>query len=461
LQANPAFREGPDVDHAISADGSRVFFSDEATGQLYVRINGSETQKIQDPGKFLTATPDGSKVLLNDGCLYDLAAEECGADLSDAHGEEFKEILGAAEDLSRVYFIDTGVLTAGQENANHEHGEVGRFNLYAWHAGLTTFIGTLRQEDNATSKWGDWNHSRSSRTAQVTADGDYLAFMSIALLTGYDNRQLSGSGTKCDVFEGFQHEGQACLEVFEYAATSGMLTCSSCNLDGRRPLGPSNLSVIKGGLYVPPFPQPRNLSSDGQGRLFFESQDALSPRDTNGNVTDVYEWEPTGIGSCKRAGGCVYLISSGTSSSDSMFLDSTPSGDDAFFITRQQMVKADGNDQLDLYDARAPHTLGEPVGSFAGEASPCGGEACAGPLPSTPVSGPPGSSIFTGPGNLAPLFTTLPIERVKPLTRAQKLAKALKACAKRPRSKRRACREQAVRRYGPVRPRGKSGKAGR
>lgn|GEM_PF-1937264 len=52
--------------------------------------------------------------------------------------------------------------------------------------------------------------------------------------------------------------------------------------------------------------------------------------------------------------------------------------------------------------------------------------------------------------------TTTPTPTPKPivghrLTRAQKLAKALKACKKKPKGKRAACRKQARKRYGPKR----------
>ena len=43
------------------------------------------------------------------------------------------------------------------------------------------------------------------------------------------------------------------------------------------------------------FYQSRYLSNDG--RLFFNSSDALVPQDTNGKE-DVYEYEPDGIGAC-------------------------------------------------------------------------------------------------------------------------------------------------------------------
>jgi NHL repeat len=400
LSVTSDLKEGLAVDHAISDDGSHIFWSDGASGQVYVRIAGKETVEVQDhEGKFQTASADGSKVLLSDGCLYDLEEEEC-EDLSEGQGEKFKGILGAAEDLSRVYYVDTASLTGGEENDNHEQAEGGKYNLYLWQQGTTAFIGVLREDEGVgdnfpISRYGDWRASRQSRSAQVSPDGRYLAFMSIAPLSGYDS-SVRGGG-KCS-FSFFA----ACREVFEYDAVSRHLTCASCNPSGEQPLGPSNLSLISVGLPTPapPFRQPGNLTANGGGRLFFESQDTLSQRDTNGHIQDVYEWEPNGVGSCKRTAGCVSLISSGDSSVDSMFMDATPSGNDAFFITRAQLVSQDENDQLDLYDARAPHVPGEQVGfpDDRGVAG-CGGESCRGPISTPPTPQGTGSAQFSGPGN--------------------------------------------------------------
>lgn len=442
LLAEEPSGEGPDVDHAISADGSRIFWSEESSGQVYVRSDGKETQKIEDPGKFLTATPSGSKVLLSDGCLYDLATKTCKDltldQLSVSQGG-FKGILGGAEDLSRVYFVDTKVLTGVEKNANKEQAveEAGKFNLYAWHEGATRFIGTLLERDNRFGDYGDWKAARPSRVAQVSADGSYLTFMSEAPLSGYDNA-VSGGG-ECRL-----NGGPLCQEVFVYSAASAKLTCASCNPTGQRPLGASNLSLINPKFAFPPLPQLGNLSAEGGGRLFFESRDTLSPRDTNGHIQDIYEWEPSGVGSCHRAAGCVFLISSGHSNTDSEFLTSTPSGNDAFIVTREQLLTQDKDEQLDLYDARVGGGIG------ATETPPCGGEACRGPLTGAPPSQPPQSSVFTGPGNLASSLTPKPNVKPPSPTRAQKLAKALKACAKKPKKKRRACRAQARKRYGPI-----------
>jgi hypothetical protein len=400
------------VDHAISSDGSRIFWSDEETGQVYVRVDGEETLEIPGPGLckksvelqnracFLTASADGGGVLLSDGELFGLNEEteayELSADLTEGQGG-FQGILGTSEDLSHVYFVDTKALTPeGEENDNEEHAEAGKFNLYAWVQGEMTFIGVLHPTDNDTTGlgFGDWKASRSNRTAQVTPDGRYLAFMSKSTLTGYDSR--ISDGVDCGTVA---PDAAICDEVFEYAANLGTTTCASCNPTGQRPLGVSSLSLIRPKSGFPPLPQPANLSPAGEGRLFFVTQDSLSPSDTNEGISDVYEWEPNGVGSCQRPGGCIFLISSGRSSNDSLFVNATPSGDDAFFVTREKLLPRDKDDLIDLYDARAPHAPGEAVGFPENVTPPCTAETCKAPLSSPPPALGTESRNFSGPGN--------------------------------------------------------------
>jgi hypothetical protein len=388
--------QAADADHAISDDGSRIFWSDES-GQLFIRIDGKETVEVQDPGQFLTATPDGSKVLLSDGCIYDVEAESCEATLGNS-ASAFLGIMGASEDLSRVYFLDSEALTGGAQPQSCKevvapgHG----CNLYAYDHGEVSFIAALNFLDNnngENSNYGSWKASRSNRTAQVSPDGRYLAFMSFADLTGYDNR-VAGGGD-CLHSSG----GPSCLEVFEYDLEGESLRCASCNPSGQRPLGMSNLSLIRpafGPAPGTPFPQPENLSAGGEGRLFFESQDALSPKDTNGHIQDVYEWTPEGVGGCGRVAGCLVLISSGHDPNDSMFVTATPDARNAFFITREQLLPIDQDELLDVYDAR----IG--AGLETGEVGPCSGESCKGPSTPAPPQPSSGSSQFSGPGNLKP-----------------------------------------------------------
>lgn len=385
--------QSTDVDHAISADGSRIFWSDES-GQLFIRINGEETVKIKDSGQFLTATPSGSKVLLSDGCIYDVESEDCEATLGN-NPSSFLGVMGASADLSRIYFLDTEVLAPGAQPESCENEiAVGKgCNLYVYDHGEVHFIAALNFLDNnsgSNSRFGSWKASRSNRTAQVSPDGQFLAFMSFASLTGYDNRVAGGGG--CPRSPG----GPSCLEVYEYDNETDTLRCPSCNPSGQRPLGKSNLSLVRPELGAA-FPQPENLPAGGEGRLFFESQDALSPRDTNGGVQDVYEWTPEGVGGCERVTGCLALISTGDDPNDSMFVTATPDAKNAFFVTREQLVPSDKDELLDVYDARAGGGL------ETGEVRPCGGESCKGPNGAAPPSQPSsGSSQFSGPGNPKP-----------------------------------------------------------
>ncbi len=385
--------EEPRVENAISADGSHIFWSNNTTGQLYVRIDGTETVEVLDhTGKFLRGSVDGSHVLLNDGCLYSLASESC-EDLTGGQGG-FVGMLGTSSDLSRVYYVDTAALTGAEVGATGQTATAGKNNLYLWTEGAPKFVATLDKSDNyfggisaCCSNSSDWSSLRS-RTAQATPDGSLLTFMSRAHLTGYDN-------TSAACPEGFGVTG-GCPQVFEYSVDKNEVFCASCNPTGARPLGQSFIPSVEAGEQgYGPFGELTALPERGEGRLFFDSLDVLSPRDKNGRIIDVYEWTPDGVGDCSHAGGCQSLISTGNSPNDSFFAGSDASGANAFFITRQKLVAADQDDYLDLYDARIE-------GGFAEKAPPCEGEACRGPASSVAVGESPGSASFVGPENEKP-----------------------------------------------------------
>jgi hypothetical protein len=384
---------GPDsfIVHAISDDGSRVFFTTEEDGHLYVREDGTTTRQIVDPGScatslkpeervcFLTAAADGSKALLSNGHLHDVEDEEPMTDLTQGKGG-FLGVVGQSEDLSRVYFVDTAVLTDEEENSHGDKAQAGKNNLYAWHEGATAFIATLHIGDK-----DGWELAPIHRAAAASPDGRWLAFRSQAPLTGFDNTGLCTSDNAGGFITG------PCNEVFLYQAETGELRCPSCNRTGAPPRGPSRLTRIQGG--APTLPAPRYLTDSG--RLFFDTLDSLSPFDTNGKVEDVYEFEPNGVGSCMSEAGCVRLISAGRSGVDSNFLAADPSGRNVFFTSRDQLVGADVDELVDLYDAREGGGFPPTVGS-----SECQGEACL-PSVSPPNDQTPSTLGIHGPGNVA------------------------------------------------------------
>jgi hypothetical protein len=144
------------------------------------------------------------------------------------------------------------------------------------------------------------------------------------------------------------------------------------------------------------------LSEDGS-RVFFESLEALSPRDTNGKM-DVYEWQPSeGRQQCQaqlggevyvsESEGCLGLISSGKSAKDAEFIDASESGSDVFFTTAASLVPQDYG-LVDVYDARIDGGFPPPPGPPPG----CEGEACQ-PAPPPHDDQTPASASFKGPGN--------------------------------------------------------------
>jgi hypothetical protein len=155
-----------------------------------------------------------------------------------------------------------------------------------------------------------------------------------------------------------------------------------------------------------------NMSSDGS-RVFFETTQPLVALDTNG-TDDVYEWVATGTGGCTTPRGCIYLISTGGSSSPSHFLDATASGNDVFFLARQQLVGQDTDQNLDVYDARVGGGFPQPPPATA----PCSGDACRGQPTTTPGEPVAASVTFFGPGNPTPGSPTTPrSSTVRVLTR--------------------------------------------
>jgi hypothetical protein len=347
---------------AVSTDGSRVYWTDQGSGNLYLREGALTKQVDGSPevgggGSFQAAGANGAVAFFTKaGHLYRYDAPgETTTDLTP--GGEVEGVLGASEDGSRVYY-----LTAG--------------GLFLRSGAVTTPVAA-----DADST----NYPPATGTARVSPDGSRLAFLSKASLTGYDNVGQASREPESQVF------------LFD-ATLSGpaALTCASCNPTLGRPLGPSTLPGAVGGGEGPdvvPAYKPRALSADGR-RLFFDSADALVLQDTN-NSADVYEWEAQGAGSCAHAGGCVNLISSGRSGDGAAFADASAGGSDAFLLTDGPLVEADPG-SVDLYDARE-------AGGFAvpPKPIPCEGDACQ-PLPSPPDD-PSIGTVGAGPGN-SPVF---------------------------------------------------------
>jgi hypothetical protein len=395
VASGAAFASGSPDAHSVSADGQRVFWT--AGGNLYMREGGEVTRRIEDPGSFVAASETGESVLLSDGCLYELSTDGC-VDLTEESGG-FMGLAGADGELSRVYFVDSEKLPGSGANEMGVEAAAGKPNLYLYEAGAATrFVASLAVSDgngstpNFSNDWG--RAAELQPTAEASPNGRYLSFVSIEPLTGHANVGPCAQATISNVQ---QIVSGTCNEVFLYDSSTGSLRCPSCNPTGELPLGESTVPRITSGASSwRRLPLPRYLTD--AGRLFFDSTERLSAQDTNDGVEDLYEFEPSGVGSCTRADGCVFLISPGTGSVDSNFLamggEGGEEGSNVFFTTRERLLPSDTDDLIDLYDARVGGGFPEGEGS----SSECRGEACQS-SPTPPVTSAPGSSSFQGSGN--------------------------------------------------------------
>jgi sugar lactone lactonase YvrE len=506
---------------AIATDGSRIIWTNREDlstrgGHLYLRdtLRGQTLQldAAQGAGEpptgtaiFQGATSDGSHVFFTDKqqLTADSTAEpgpaagkpdlyECEIveeegklachlkDLTVDHAEGEHAavqgfLFGASDAGASVYLVAQGVL-AGNENGNGEAAVAGGDNLYRLHDDgsnwSTTFIATLSSADSP-----EWEGNRVGDTAFLTArvspSGRYLAFMSAASPTGYDNVDVNPEA-----------KGARDEEVYLYDSATASLACVSCNPTGERPSGVLDRNESGEGLgllvdrrkvwaevghehwlagNIPGWTaqsltsalfQSRYLSDEG--RLYFNSPDQLVPAAGN-HKENVYEYEPSGLGSCEsHSGGCVALLSSGSSDKESAFIEATPSGNDAFFVTESKLLPQDTDTAFDIYDARVctpgSPCLTPPPSAPAGcsEAGTC---RPASPSQEAP-GGPSGTATFSGPGNAAPPPPAKQQVKgaktgTKPLTRAQKLTNALKACKRQhSKKKRKACEAHARKLYG-------------
>jgi hypothetical protein len=388
--------------HVISASGARIFWTDLKTGALYVRENGDETKLIADAATYLTASTDGTKVLyLKSGDMYEDQLET-GITRDLTAGGEMIGILGASEDLDYIYFVAESALAAGSSQ--------GGLNLYLYHEGQTRFIANPGGESAEIYQEGEavpWQSDLGRRTAEVTPSGHDLVFMSAAKLTGYNNFNAAESTV--------EHE------VYLYDAESRALTCVSCDPTGEPPNVSDLLERVGGGGFFPisgyPTFQPRVVSEDGS-RVFFESVEPILPQARN-NELNVYEWERDGAGSCQFANGCIYLLSTGSSPTPSYFIDASASGNDVFFMTRSQLVPADENEYLDVYDAH--------VGAVQAPAVPqCTGTGCQGVQATPPVFATPASVTYAGVGNFEQVSTPAVKSPAKPKKKQSCVAKTKK-----------------------------------
>jgi hypothetical protein len=422
----------PDFGGVISGDGMRVYWTDLHTGVVYVRVGGVSTTRVSEgTAQYWASAADGRYAFYTEGAikdqegLYRFDAQTDTRKQLVARSGSVQGVIGTNENGEEVYFVANGVLAGassggvlpqeGQPNLYVKHGEEAPvfIAILTPHDGYVVEPFFRRSGSAFRREVGDWQPGLADRTAEVSAGGGGVVFMSSASLpvVGFP--------------QGYPAGGAENVYVFNAAANE--LYCVSCSASGEPGADSGFVPISWNDTYTP-----RWMADEGN-RVFFDTSASLVPQDTNG-AKDVYEWEREGTGSCKLGeganGGCVFLLSGGTSKAASWLVGASASGNDVFIVTRAQLAPEDQNGADDLYDARVGGV--RPVSPLA-----CMGTGCQGVPAPPPTFATPPSVTFSGVGNFPPPApTTTKKAASKPKAKTKSKAKSKAKPCKRGHAKR-------------------------
>ncbi len=382
--------EGRSNRRSVSADGRVIAYTTSLSNnpQVYVEVDGGAPVHVSAPqggptapnsrvGSFQQMTRTGDTVfftstgaLTSDGFEYpaptsnanigDLYAYDVVAGTlrnltpaSDAgpSGARVQEVVAMSDDGSTLFFVALGVING--------EGTEAQNSLFMHRDGETRRIASVFPTGTPNEV-----------LFRATDDGRYLAFADARTsIDGYDSGSLR--------------------MVYRYDVVADELKCVSCRPDGTSPtdhaaMAMANFSGPAMGTLAGQ--RTRTMSEDGR-RVFFSSSDALVSGAVNG-TENVYLWED----------GVLSLISPGTGENEALLFGTTPSGDDVFFSTRDQLVGWDVDGNVDLYTARVGGGFPEPETDTE---PPCVGDACQGDL-LPPLEVPQPGTTIPGLGNVVP-----------------------------------------------------------
>jgi hypothetical protein len=406
--------EGTSSPHSVSADGRRFFFyavpgsNCSAAKHLYLRLDGAETTDL-GALTFLAANSQGTEALLearsgptSEVLLYDTESHATKHLFSYPFDESAPRPLASA-DLGAIYLPSRRQLTA---EAPPPTGE-SQFDYYRYDVAAETLAFAFQ---------GRTFDSSTPVPLRISPDGRYA----------YIQGEVEGVPT---VAAGVRADQR--FQALRYDSSTGLVQCLSCasHFDPE-PSHPAFFTNEQGGANS----STRNatpgevIASANGDYVFFDTVSALVPGDVNGErppepctyhaacnpepehvsnnfstSSDVYEWRRPGLDGCIRPQGCLSLISSGGAGRQVMLLGAADEGRDVFFSSASQLGPNDNDGALDVYDAR----IGGGEAPFPTPPVECEGDACATP-PAPPLDTTPTSSVFSGPGNLAPLLPPPP-----------------------------------------------------
>jgi hypothetical protein len=405
--------------HAVSTDGSRIFFEASPGGcevpdNLYMR----EADRTLDigPYKFAAANRLGSQLLLEkqtgevrEFSLYNTeTAINTPVFSIPVAVAKYENGISISEDFSAIYFTSDETTSPEAAQIAPKSLDVYRYEIGS---GIVNFL--------FEAEFGENNHGG------VSPNGQYYYFAANHV------SGVPGGG-----------DSSASEQTYRYDDDEHVVECISCasrfNPEPRLAASFAG-SGLSAGIFAngaQGMPAATSFSANGD-YAFFDTASALVSQDVDGEITgtaeggsvfspssDVYEWRRYGLNGCVHVQGCLGLISSGQGGFKVMLLGTADEGRDVFFTDFSQLVPTDTDSAGDVYDARIGGGFPVPV-----KPTECEGDACSTPL-AAPVDATPASLSFTGPGNPAATTTAS-----KPATGKAKKKVAKKKTRKKRRKK--------------------------
>jgi hypothetical protein len=343
------------AENAVSADGSRIFFTDNCTHHLYMRVNGAETVDI-GAYELLAANAQGTALALRDGAGevvgYDAEARKIVAPSSAQQANE-SELAALGIPIRRT----------------PEAGDPFAHSRDSYFVGNVTGLPHRPVADEQVYRYDSVERVVECVSCASSFDPNprFRAFFN-----GSEN--LSDNNGNIENTAGNDDEGEAANIPFN--SLGGSANGDFVFFDTVSALVPQDVD----GERAP--------ESNYQGNIELLSEE-FSPS------SDVYEWRKNGVDGCTRVEGCVSLITTGKGGVLNEFLGTDASGRDVFFATNESLVPGDQDTASDIYDAR----IGGGFAAPPPRPAECEGDSCSAPA-AAPSDLTPASATFQGAGDL-------------------------------------------------------------
>jgi hypothetical protein len=369
--------EGNDLEHVISANGSRIFWntreeaefistegfpdSEQVPKALYVRENATSHPS--------PLGPHGECVVRSDACTIQLDVSELpGTQKEKEEKGGGGRFWGASSDGSKVFFTDEHQLTENADVAPNEP------DLYLYNFAAPQ---GERLTDLTTKTRNPGEHANVQGILGTSENGAYVYFAAAGALTEHstphacDPVNERGPSTLCNVYA--VHEGEPpklVAIVTNYDGEGGEAGGSVIGSGADR--NPEEKSL---GDWVPDIgTRSAHVTPDGR-RLVVESVENLTGFNSQGGreiYTYDFETSRTSCVSCNPSGtptldgGPYRFLGELPQSFNETYAprDLSTNGNRIFFETKEGLVSSDANGRPDVYEWEAP---GE--GSCAGTSS--------------------------------------------------------------------------------------------